>query len=151
VGVTAGIEETSERAARAEADERLASWIEAAPIEDVVAIWERQPLFADQPDALIEQQRAGRLAQDPVALARLLRTAGQGVLEPVWSDLLTFELPLLAISGSRDEGYVSAAKKIADTAPNAHAKIVENAGHAPQLQQPEEVASLIAAFRSNLD
>jgi 2-succinyl-6-hydroxy-2,4-cyclohexadiene-1-carboxylate synthase len=150
VGVTAGIEEAAERAARAEADERLASWIEAAPIEDVVAIWERQPLFADQSDALIEQQRAGRLAQDPVALARLLRTAGQGVLDPVWSDLLTFQLPFLAIAGSRDEGYVSAAKKMADTAPNARAQIVEHAGHAAQLQQPEEVASLVAAFRSNL-
>jgi 2-succinyl-6-hydroxy-2,4-cyclohexadiene-1-carboxylate synthase len=151
VGVTAGIEEAAERAARAEADERLASWVEAAPIEDVVAVWERQPLFADQSDALVEQQRAGRLAQDPLALARLLRTAGQGVLEPVWSDLLTFELPFLAVAGSRDEGYASAAKKMADTAPNARAKIVENAGHAPQLQQPEEVASLIGAFRSNLE
>jgi 2-succinyl-6-hydroxy-2,4-cyclohexadiene-1-carboxylate synthase len=150
VGVTAGIEDPAERAARAEADERLASWIEAAPIEDVVAVWERQPLFADQSDALIEQQRPGRLSQDPVALARLLRTAGQGVLEPVWSALLTFELPLLAIAGGRDEGYVSAAKKIADTAPNARAQIVENAGHAAQLQQPAHVAKLVAAFRSNL-
>ena len=150
VGVTAGIEEAAERAARAEADERLASWIEAAPIEDIVAVWERQPLFADQSDALVEGQRPGRLAQDPAALARLLRTAGQGVLEPVWSDLLTFELPVLAIAGGRDEGYVSAAKKIADTAPNAKVRIVENAGHAPQLQQPEEVASLIAALRESL-
>jgi 2-succinyl-6-hydroxy-2,4-cyclohexadiene-1-carboxylate synthase len=150
VGVTAGIEEAAERAARAEADERLASWIEAAPIEDVVAVWERQPLFADQSDALIEQQRAGRLAQDPRSLARLLRTAGQGVLDPVWSELLTFELPFLAIAGGRDQGYVSAAKKMADTAPNATAHIVEHAGHAAQLQQPEEIASLVAAFRSNL-
>lgn len=150
VGVTAGIEEPAERAARAEADERLASWIEVAPIEDVVAVWERQPLFADQSDALIEQQRAGRLAQDPRALAQLLRTAGQGVLDPVWHELLMFDLPVLAIAGSRDDGYVRAANKIADTAPNAKARIVENAGHAPQLQQPEEVASLIAAFRSSL-
>jgi 2-succinyl-6-hydroxy-2,4-cyclohexadiene-1-carboxylate synthase len=150
VGVTAGIEEPAERAARAEADERLASWIEVAPIEDVVAVWERQPLFADQSDALIEQQRAGRLAQDPRALAQLLRTAGQGVLDPVWHELLMFDLPVLAIAGSRDDGYVRAANKIADTAPNAKAQIVENAGHAPQLQQPEEVASLIAAFRSSL-
>ena len=150
VGVTAGIEVAAVRAARGEADERLASWIEAAPIEDVVAVWERQPLFADQSDALVERQRTGRLAQDPAALARLLRTAGQGVLEPVWSDLLTFELPLLAIAGGRDEGYVSAAKKSADTAPNAKVRIVENAGHAPQLQQPEEVASLIAGFRDGL-
>jgi 2-succinyl-6-hydroxy-2,4-cyclohexadiene-1-carboxylate synthase len=150
VGVTAGIEEAAERAARGEADERLASWIEAAPIEDIVAVWERPPLFADQSDALVERQRPGRLAQDPAGLARLLRTAGQGVLEPVWSDLLTFELPLLAIAGGRDEGYVSAAKKIADTAPNAKVRIVENAGHAAQLQQPAHVAELIAAFRSNL-
>ncbi|MEA2364455.1 MAG: 2-succinyl-6-hydroxy-2,4-cyclohexadiene-carboxylate synthase, partial [Thermoleophilaceae bacterium] len=150
VGATAGIDEPAERAARAQADERLASWIEAAPIEDVVALWERQPLFADQSDALVEAQRPGRLAQDPVALARLLRTAGQGVLDPVWHELLRLELPVLAIAGSRDEGYTRAAHKIVDTAPNAKTHIVEHAGHAPQLQQPQQVASVIAAFRSNL-
>jgi 2-succinyl-6-hydroxy-2,4-cyclohexadiene-1-carboxylate synthase len=150
VGATAGIDEPGERAARAEADERLASWIEAAAIEDVVAVWERQPLFADQSEALVEAQRPGRLAQEPAALASLLRSAGQGVLDPVWHELLTFELPVLAIAGSRDHGYASAAHKIADTAPNARAHVVEDAGHAPQLQQPAEVASLIAAFRSNL-
>jgi 2-succinyl-6-hydroxy-2,4-cyclohexadiene-1-carboxylate synthase len=150
VGATAGIEDPAERSARAEADDRLASWIEAAPIEDVVAVWERQPLFADQSEALVEQQRPGRLAQDPAALALLLRTAGQGVLEPVWHELLRLELPLLALAGSRDEGYTRAALKIADTAPNARAQVVAEAGHAAHLQQPEEVASLIAAFRSNL-
>ena len=147
VGATAGIEDPQARAARAEADERLASWVEAAPIEDVVAIWERQPLFADQSEQLIEDQRAGRLAQDPVELARLLRSAGQGVLEPVWPELLTFELPWLAIAGARDEGYSSAARKIAATAPNASARVVADAGHAAHLQQPGEVASLIADFR----
>ena len=109
VGATAGIDEPAERAARAEADDRLASWIEAAPIEDVVAIWERQPLFADQSEALVESQRSGRLTQDPQALAMLLRTAGQGVLEPVWHELLTLELPVLAIAGARDDGYTRAA------------------------------------------
>jgi 2-succinyl-6-hydroxy-2,4-cyclohexadiene-1-carboxylate synthase len=150
VGATAGIEEAATRTARAEADDRLASWIEAAPIEDVVAIWERQPLFADQSEPLIEAQRAGRLAQDPAELAQLLRTAGQGVLEPVWHELLTLELPVLAIAGSRDEGYTSAAQKIASTALNARAAIVADAGHAAHLQQPDEVASLIAGFRSGL-
>jgi pimeloyl-ACP methyl ester carboxylesterase len=116
----------------------------------VVAVWERQPLFADQSEALVERQRPGRLAQDPAALALLLRTAGQGVLDPVWHELVGLELPVLAIAGSRDEGYARAARKIADTAPSARAELVENAGHAPQLQQPEAVASLIEAFRSNL-
>jgi 2-succinyl-6-hydroxy-2,4-cyclohexadiene-1-carboxylate synthase len=150
VSATAGIDEPAERTARAEADDRLASWIEAAPIEDVVAVWERQPLFADQSDSMVEAQRAGRLAQKPAELARLLRTAGQGVLEPVWHELVTLQLAVLAIAGSRDEGYVRAARRIADTAPNARAAVVEDAGHAPQLQQPQRVAAMIDAFRSNL-
>ena len=76
----------------------------------------------------------------------LLRTAGQGVVEPVWHELLTLELPVLAIAGARDEGYVRAARRIADTAPLGRAAIVEDAGHAPQLQRPARVAGLIEAF-----
>jgi pimeloyl-ACP methyl ester carboxylesterase len=151
VGATAGIEDAAARSARAEGDDRLASWMEAAPIEDIVAVWERQPLFADQSETLIEAQRPGRLAQEPANLARLLRTAGQGVLEPVWHELLTLELPLLALAGARDEGYTRAAGQIAEMAPNARAAVVEEAGHAPQLQQPERVAELIAEFRASLD
>ena len=146
VGSTAGIEEGPLRVARAEADEKLASWIEAMPIEDIVGLWERQPLFADQSDALVEAQRPGRLSQDPRSLALLLRTAGQGTLEPVWHELRSLELPLLAIAGARDDGYTRAAKRIASTAPNGRAAIVENAGHAPHLQRPDEVADLVTEF-----
>jgi len=146
VGSTAGIEEGPLRAARAQADEKLASWIEAMPIEDVVGLWERQPLFADQSDALVEAQRPGRLSQDQRSLALLLRTAGQGILEPVWHELRGLELPVLAIAGARDDGYTAAAKRIASTAPRGRAAIVEEAGHAPQLQQPAAVSALIAGF-----
>ena len=146
IGATAGIDEPSLRSARAEADERLAAWMEAAPIKDIVGVWERQPLFADQSEALVEAQRPGRLVQEPAGLAMLLRTAGQGVLDPVWHELLVLDLPLLAIAGARDEGYVRAAKRIADTAPGGRAEIVEDAGHAVQLQRPDEVARLLEEF-----
>ena len=116
------------------------------PIEDIVSLWERQPLFADQSDVLVEEQRPGRLSHDPRSLALLLRTAGQGVLEPVWHELRVLDVPLLAIAGARDEGYTAAAKRIASVAPNARAAIVEDAGHAPQLQRPDEVARLLTAF-----
>jgi 2-succinyl-6-hydroxy-2,4-cyclohexadiene-1-carboxylate synthase len=146
IGATAGIDEPTLRSTRAEADERLAAWMEAAPIEDIVGVWERQPLFADQSEALIQAQRPGRLAQDPAGLAMVLRTAGQGVLEPVWHELLLLDLPVLAIAGARDEGYVRAAKRIADTAPRGRAEIVEDAGHSVQLQRPDEVARLLEGF-----
>ena len=146
VGSTAGIEEGPLRGVRAEADEKLASWMEAMPIEDIVSLWERQPLFADQSDALVEEQRPGRLSQDPRSLALLLRTAGQGALDPVWHELHALDLPLLAIAGARDDGYSAAVKRIASVAPNARAAIVEDAGHAAHLQRPDEVARLISGF-----
>jgi 2-succinyl-6-hydroxy-2,4-cyclohexadiene-1-carboxylate synthase len=150
VGSTAGIEEGPLRVQRAEADEKLASWMEAMPIEDIVSLWERQPLFADQSEPLVDEQRPGRLSHDPRSLALLLRTAGQGTLEPVWHELRTLPLPILAIAGARDDGYSAAAKRIASVAPNGRMAIVEEAGHAPQLQQPEVVAELIVAFLDQL-
>ena len=146
VSASAGIEAPATRAARAEADAKLASWMETQEMEQIVAVWERQPLFADQSDALVAEQRPGRLGQDPRALALLLRTAGQGALEPVWQRLDSLTLPVLAIAGVLDDRYCDAARRIARSAPDGRAVIVELAGHAPQLQQPDEVASVLVDF-----
>ena len=146
VGATAGLEDPAARAARRQDDERLASWMEGAAIEDVVALWERQPLFADQSDVLVDEQRAGRLSHDPRELASLLRSAGQGVLEPVWDDLTGLRSPLLALAGSRDGRYAEAARRMADAAPAGHWRTVEQAGHAAHIQRPEIVARLVVDF-----
>jgi 2-succinyl-6-hydroxy-2,4-cyclohexadiene-1-carboxylate synthase len=146
VGASAGIDEPGAREQRRETDERLAAWMEAAAIEDVVSIWERQPLFADQSDALIEQQREGRLSQEPRELATILRTAGQGSLTSAWFELGRADLPWLALAGARDERYTRAAKRIAREAPRARWEVVADAGHAPQLQRPDEVARLVVEF-----
>ena len=146
VGATAGIEDAAERRARAQADEKLAGWMERSPIEGIVGVWERQPLFADQSDALVEQQRAGRLSNEPRELASLLRTAGQGALEPVWDELPRLDLPLLAIAGARDEPYSAAARRMAELAPRGRFQLLEEAGHAPQLQRPQTVARLLTDF-----
>ena len=144
VGVSAGIDAPATRAARAEADEKMASWMETQAIEQIVTVWERQPLFADQSEVLVESQRSGRLAQDPRGLALLLRTAGQGTLTPVWQRLRELgELPVMAIAGALDQRYSDAARRIAREAPNARAETVESAGHAPHLQRPEVVAGLL--------
>lgn len=146
VGSSGGLDDPAEREARREADERLAAWIEATPIEQVADYWERQPVFAGQPEALVDAQRPGRLAQDPARLATLLRTAGQGALAPVWEDLPTLELPVLALVGERDEPYRAASARLAGLAPNASAATVEDAGHAAHLQRPEAVAKLAVDF-----
>ena len=146
VGASAGIDAPATREARAEADARLASWMETQPIEQIVEVWERQPLFADQSEQLMEAQRPGRLRQDPRGLAMLLRTAGQGTLDPLWDGLHELDIPVLALAGALDERYREVARRIARTVPQGASQIVENAGHAPQLQRPEAVAKFLADF-----
>jgi 2-succinyl-6-hydroxy-2,4-cyclohexadiene-1-carboxylate synthase len=146
VGASAGIEDPAEREERRAADEALAAWMEERPIEEVVARWESQPVFAGQPPDLVASQRAGRLSHDPRLLARLLLSAGQGALEPVWHRLGELEMPLLAVAGERDERYAGAARRLAGAAPRGEARLVPGAGHAPQFERPREVAALLLEF-----
>ncbi len=151
LGSSAGLQPEADRDTRQSADEQLAAWMEHSPIEEVVDLWERQPLFADQSEQLIADQRPGRLSFSGADLARLLRSAGQGATEPVWHHLPTLEEPLLAMAGSRDERYLSAARRMADLVPRGRAAAIEGAGHAAQLQRPDAVAARIELFLGELE
>jgi 2-succinyl-6-hydroxy-2,4-cyclohexadiene-1-carboxylate synthase len=146
VGVSAGIEDGADREVRLAADEKLATWIERQPIEAVVESWERRPVFAGQSPELKAAQRPGRLSHDPEQLAELLRSAGQGAMEPVWHKLPKLRLPLLAVAGADDARYVPAAERMASLAPKGTARLVPGAGHAPHLEQPDAFAALLREF-----
>jgi 2-succinyl-6-hydroxy-2,4-cyclohexadiene-1-carboxylate synthase len=146
VGATAGIEDSAERSARREADERLAAWIEQQPIEAVVERWECQPVFSTQSRELVQAQRPSRMSHDPGELAELLRSAGQGALTPVWDQLPQLQAPVLVLAGGLDARYAEAAERIARTCPNGRAELIEGAGHAAHLERPDETARLSGEF-----
>jgi 2-succinyl-6-hydroxy-2,4-cyclohexadiene-1-carboxylate synthase len=143
VGASAGIADPDERRRRRAADLELAAWIETHSIEDVVARWERNPVFASQPTALVDSQRAGRLAHEPAALARLLRSAGQGALEPLGDRLGSLPMPVLALAGENDSTYEAAARRIASLVPRGRAGVIAGAGHAAHLEAPDAVRKAI--------
>jgi pimeloyl-ACP methyl ester carboxylesterase len=120
--------------------------MERRSIEEVVERWERQPVFATQPDELREWQRPGRLSHDPRLLAQLLRSAGQGALEPVWDRLHTITCPVLLTAGEQDRRYGTAARRMAERLPDATVRLVPDAGHAPQLEAPAAFRSLLREF-----
>ena len=146
VGVTAGIEDIGEREDRRRSDESLAEWMERRSIEEVVARWEANPVFATQPVELRERQRAGRLSHEPERLAELLRSAGQGATPPVWDRLGTLKTPVLLTAGERDRRYATAARKMAVRIPDARVRLVGHAGHAPQLEAPDVFTALLREF-----
>lgn len=146
VGAHGGIEREDERAARARADEELAAWMESASIEEVVERWESLPVFSTQRSSLVAAQRPGRLSHEPHLLARLLRSCGQGAMKPVWGQLGALDVPLLAVAGALDEGYVVAARRLAAEAVRGEAVVIPGAGHAPQLERPDLVAAALVEF-----
>jgi pimeloyl-ACP methyl ester carboxylesterase len=103
-------------------------------------------VFETQPAALREWQRPGRLSHDPRLLAELLRSAGQGALPPVWERLHTLRSPVLLTAGEQDRRYAAAAGRMADRLPAARVKLIPDAGHAPQLEAPDEFVALLAEF-----
>ncbi len=145
LGATPGIEDRDERTRRREADEELATWIESSSIEEVVGRWERIPALAGQSSALVAGQRADRLSHDPAQLAALLRSAGQGALEPVWHRLEALETPLLALAGERDPRY-AAAERMAALAPDGWAATIPGAGHAAHLERPQGFSAALLEF-----
>jgi 2-succinyl-6-hydroxy-2,4-cyclohexadiene-1-carboxylate synthase len=146
IGVTAGIEDAAEREDRRRSDESLAEWMERRSIEEVVARWEANPVFATQPSDLKERQRENRLSHDPRRLAELLRSAGQAATPPVWDHLNTLQCPVLLTAGEQDRRYATAARRMAERIPHARVRLVAHAGHAPQLEAPDAFTALLREF-----
>jgi len=143
IGVSAGVEDP---AARRAADDELAAWIERSSIEDVVARWEVQPVFATQAPELVDAQRPGRLSHEPADLADVLRSFGQGAMPPVWERLPELDLPVLLLAGALDAKYVEAGERMASLLPNGTFAAIPGAGHAPQLENPDAVAAALREF-----
>lgn len=144
-----GIQNGTERAARAEADDELAEAIERDGTEAFTDRWERLPLWASQaglPPATVAALRAQRLANDAQGLANSLRGTGQGSNPDVSKQLSQLAHPALLIAGALDEKYATAARRMAATMPLARAAIVEQAGHAVHLERPVEFATLVREF-----
>jgi 2-succinyl-6-hydroxy-2,4-cyclohexadiene-1-carboxylate synthase len=146
VGTSAGIEDDEARAERRGADEELADWIEQHTIEEFAERWEAQPVFATQPPEVVSAQRPGRLAHEPARLAQLLRSAGQGMFEPVWHELESIDCPVLAVAGELDTRYADASYRIAERVKHGRARLIAGAGHAPQLERPGEFAAVLLDF-----
>lgn len=144
-----GIEDASERAARARSDADLADDIERDGLEAFVERWQALPLFASQarlPVAVRDELRRQRLQNDPRGLAGSLRGLGTGQQEPVLDRMDEIRIPVLLLTGDLDDKYCALARRMAAALPCARAEVVPDAGHAVHLERPQAFAGAIRGF-----
>jgi pyruvate dehydrogenase E2 component (dihydrolipoamide acetyltransferase) len=91
------------------------------------------------------------LAQPGVHAA--VRAAARGTFDgarqrlDVRDELAEIDVPVLVIWGADDRVFpVDQARALGRVAPHAEVRVVEEAGHVPHLEQPDEVVALIEAF-----
>ena len=146
---SAGIADATERAARREADERLALEIERDGTDAFVERWESLPIFASHaglPADLESHQRAERRRHTATGLAASLRGAGQGVMSPLHDRLALITSPTLVVAGALDAVGADRARVVAERIPDARLEVVDGAGHTPHLERPDTFERIIDEF-----
>jgi 2-succinyl-6-hydroxy-2,4-cyclohexadiene-1-carboxylate synthase len=143
VSTTAGIEDPTERSARREADERLATEIERDGVAAFADRWARRPLFADQPPEVAAAARQDRLRHTAAGLAATLRGMGSGVMEPVWGRLGEITAEAVVVVGERDPKFRRIGERLAAALPRGELVVVERTGHAVHIEAPGAVASAL--------
>lgn len=147
IGATAGIDDVSERAARRQADERLAHHLSDVGVERFVDEWLANPLFAGlAPDAA---QRGDRCRNTAEGLASSLRLSGTGTQAPLWSRLAEIDTPALVLAGEHDDKFAELGRRLADGLPQGTFALIDDAGHSVHLEQPEATAAAIAGWLSD--
>jgi 2-succinyl-6-hydroxy-2,4-cyclohexadiene-1-carboxylate synthase len=147
--VSTGVEDAAERASRVTSDRALADSIERDGPEAFVDRWEAVPLFATQarlPDGVRRRLREQRLRNRTGGLANSLRGMGAGAQQPAFARLGELAMPVLLIAGEDDVKYRALARAMGERIPGARVEIVEGAGHAVHLEQPEAFAPLVKEF-----
>jgi 2-succinyl-6-hydroxy-2,4-cyclohexadiene-1-carboxylate synthase len=146
---SAGITDATARARRAAADESRAERLARDGLEAFVDDWQAQPLFESQhrlPRDVRERQWAERMSHQPPALAASLRGAGQGAMTPLHERLDEIGCPTLVIAGALDEIGLERARQVAVGLRTARLAVIEEAGHAPHLEQPAAYLELVSAW-----
>ncbi len=144
VSTSPGIADPAERAARVEADERLACRVERDGVDAFLTDWLAQPMFAGVPPDAPGVEDRRRLA--PAYLAACLRVLGTGAMEPMWDELAALTMPVLLVTGTRDEKFTEIARRMLERLPVGTRHEELEGGHALPLERPRALGACIAAF-----
>jgi len=154
IGVSPGLEEARERAARVASDEALARRIEDEGVPAFVEHWMRIPLFASQArldPEVRERARAQRLSNRSHGLAGSLRGMGTGAMPPLHTHLHRVKLPVCLVVGDEDAKFLSIATDLQRALPDARLSVLNRAGHAAHVEQPAAFAEVARRFFSDAD
>jgi 2-succinyl-6-hydroxy-2,4-cyclohexadiene-1-carboxylate synthase len=148
VSGTAGIRDPDERYTRAAADIEWAGSIELIGLDAFLDSWTTAGIasVSHLSEEYRTWDRSVRAENSAAGVASALRGYGQGAQPSVWNEIGNLKMPVLLITGSRDERYTSISEEMARLIPHAEFTVISDAGHSPLADQPETAYGVVSAF-----
>ena len=143
-----GIEDAGEREVRARSDARLAARLATSSIDEFLDTWTSTGITSTEHLSLADRDadRVIRHQNSPHGLARAVVGYGQGTQPSMWHLLHNLTMPVLVISGGRDEKYSHIADAMANKIADVKRLTIDDAGHNPLLDAPEQAYAAISDF-----
>lgn len=141
-----GLKTAEAREARRAADRRWIELLRSRGIAAFVEAWEAQPLFATQrhlAPAVLESQRARRLAQSAEGLAAALEHLGLAEMPDTWPLLTRYPGRLRWIVGAEDTKFCALAEQVTAQRPDTELHTLPGVGHNVLLEAPSTLAQLL--------
>ena len=110
--------------------------------------WYAQPLFdslQEKPEVL-DRILERRSQNHPRALAASLVGLGTGAQPSLWNRLESVKIPVLLVTGGRDEKFNGIAAAMKARLPRAQHQVMDNCSHCPQEEEPVHFVSILKAF-----
>ena len=89
------------------------------------------------------RERAAR-SSNATGLAESLRHAGTGTQHDLTESLRTLRVATLILAGANDAKFAGEAARLRSAIPTSLSTLVDDAGHAAHLEQPQKVVELLS-------
>jgi 2-succinyl-6-hydroxy-2,4-cyclohexadiene-1-carboxylate synthase len=154
IGVSAGVRDLEQRAARIQDDEALAERIERDGIEAFVDFWTSQAFLVDERRLGargVAEAREMRLANSTQGLAASLRGMGAGAQPPIHGALADMHAPVCLAVGEEDLKFSAIAAELSRELPNPRVEFIPEAGHAAHTDNPTAFLELARRFLADAE
>ncbi|MEZ4702339.1 MAG: alpha/beta fold hydrolase [Rhodothermales bacterium] len=148
VSADIGIADAAQRARRRETDAAWARRFRDEPIEQVLADWNRQPVFGGR-KADFSLQNVRDMTYLRELLVRMFHVYSKGTQRDLLPDLAAAALPAtLWITGEEDAAFESIARRVAGEVPGASHLSIPDAAHRVPWDAMDQFVSAVHSFAS---
>ncbi|MFM2481916.1 2-succinyl-6-hydroxy-2,4-cyclohexadiene-1-carboxylate synthase [Celerinatantimonas sp. YJH-8] len=146
-----GLEDEAAQTARLRYDFTWVNRLMNDSLEEVLADWYKQPVFANLSDLQRQHQIEIKRQSNPQLLAQMLESTSLARQPELTAKLAKLDCPVALIVGRQDQKFVVLAEKLIPNLRQGTRYCIDNAGHNVHFEQPEIYLETVRSFLQQVE